>query len=594
MSSRRGGEKPVGANAAEDDGEWQVASRKSKNKTNSSAPKPGVSGAGRASGKTWAHTSESRTQPSWGSAKPQLPRKMPERSYMAPQPVIPPPLERGWNWQSRAGSSSSKGSEDGHKDKDKSVYDDYKDNADENYDDDKEDNSDIADDSEDELFSDEFDSDTSQKSHETRKKSRWFRKFFESLDNLTVEEINEPERQWHCPACQRGPGSIDWYRGLQPLMVHAKTKGAKRVKLHRELAKLLEEELHRRGTSVFPASELFGRWKGLKDEEKDHEIVWPPMVIIMNTRLEKDDGEKWIGMGNQELLEYFGSYAAVRARHSYGPQGHRGMSVLIFESSAGGYLEAERLHKHFSEQGTDRESWNRRQVLFHPGGERQLYGFMAVKEDIDFFNQHSQGKSRLKYELRSYQEMVVRQIRQMSEDNQQLNYLKIKVDKATRHSKTLEESFGIVSERLRKTMEENRIVKQRTKMQYEQTKEEMDFQEQFYKEQIRMIQEARDAKEEDFERLQQDEREKAKQSIENASNIEDTRQRTERMANFIKLQDKEMEVFEKKREEVFKIRDEKMAALKHRFYEEQCEIENECSAMLTKLMEEYTHIQDSS
>lgn len=53
----------------------------------------------------------------------------------------------------------------------------------------------------------------------------------------------------------------------------------------------------------------------------------------------------------------------------------------------------------------------------------------------------------------------------------------------------------------------------------------MDFQEQFYKEQIRMIQEARDAKEEDFERLQQDEREKAKQSIENASNIEDTRQR---------------------------------------------------------------------
>lgn len=53
----------------------------------------------------------------------------------------------------------------------------------------------------------------------------------------------------------------------------------------------------------------------------------------------------------------------------------------------------------------------------------------------------------------------------------------------------------------------------------------MDFQEQFYKEQIRMIQEARDAKEEDFERLQQDEREKAKQSIENASNTEDIRQR---------------------------------------------------------------------
>ena len=64
-------------------------------------------------------------------------------------------------------------------------------------------------------------------------------------------------------------------------------------------------------------------------------------------------------MGNQELLDYFSSYAAVRARHSYGPQGHRGMSVLLFEASARGYFEAERLHKHFIEQRTDRDAWDR-------------------------------------------------------------------------------------------------------------------------------------------------------------------------------------------------------------------------------------------
>ena len=44
-------------------------------------------------------------------------------------------------------------------------------------------------------------------------------------------------------------------------------------------------------------------------------------------------------MGNQELLDYFGEYAATKARHSYGPAGHRGISVLIFESSAVGYME---------------------------------------------------------------------------------------------------------------------------------------------------------------------------------------------------------------------------------------------------------------
>jgi hypothetical protein len=96
-------------------------------------------------------------------------------------------------------------------------------------------------------------------------------------------------------------------------------------------------------------------------------------------------------MGNQELLDYFSGYAAVKARHSYGPQGHRGMSILIFESSARGYLEAERLHKHFAEQGTDRNAWDRRRVLFYQGGKRQLYGYMALKEDLDLFNQHSQG-----------------------------------------------------------------------------------------------------------------------------------------------------------------------------------------------------------
>lgn len=96
-------------------------------------------------------------------------------------------------------------------------------------------------------------------------------------------------------------------------------------------------------------------------------------------------------MGNQELLDYFSAYAAVRARHSYGPQGHRGVSVLIFEASATGYLEAERLHKHFTDQGTDKDAWCNRRVLYLPGGNRQLYGYMATKEDLEFFNKHCQG-----------------------------------------------------------------------------------------------------------------------------------------------------------------------------------------------------------
>jgi hypothetical protein len=61
----------------------------------------------------------------------------------------------------------------------------------------------------------------------------------------------------------------------------------------------------------------------------------------------------------------------------------------------------------------------------------------------------------------------------MAEDNQQLIYLKNKVVKEQRHSEQLEKYCGIVAEKLRKTIEENRIVRQRTQMHHEQNKEEV-------------------------------------------------------------------------------------------------------------------------
>lgn len=75
--------------------------------------------------------------------------------------------------------------------------------------------------------------------------------------------------------------------------------------------------------------------------------------------------------------------------------------------------------------------------------------------------------------MRSYQEMVVREARQLTEKNQQLNYYMDKAEKEKKHSKVLAESFNILSEKLRKTMEENRIVRQRTRIQHEQNKEEV-------------------------------------------------------------------------------------------------------------------------
>lgn len=102
-------------------------------------------------------------------------------------------------------------------------------------------------------------------------------------------------------------------------------------------------------------------------------------------------------MGTNELRQYFSEYDTQKAKHSYGPNGHRGMSALIFEASAVGYMEAERLHKHFAAQGTDREAWNccNRGIagMFYEGGKRQLYGFLACKDDMENFNLHCQSMS---------------------------------------------------------------------------------------------------------------------------------------------------------------------------------------------------------
>ncbi|XWS16089.1 hypothetical protein CRYUN_Cryun34aG0055800 [Craigia yunnanensis] len=335
---------------------------------------------------------------------------------------------------------------------------------------------------------DDFDSDTSHKSHESHKNSKWFKEFFERMDALNIAEIDDT--LWHCPACQGGPGAIKWYRSIGDLIAHSKKKGARRVKLNRELAELLEGELRIKGTSIALADQILGNWKGLKKDARDHEIVWPPMVVIMNTMSSIFKDGKCVGMGSQELLEHFSSYPALKAQHSYGPQGHRGLSVLTFESSAIGYLEAERLNRNFVEQGLDRFAWNSCSDVVLPGGERQLYGFMAVKEDLDIFNQHFQGKSKIKYELKSYQEAVLNEIKKMSED---------RLKEERKLEQTFEGSVKSLSRNLQQKMKDIHIFEQRVKLLYEQNKEEMDSQENFYEDKIKIL----EARVKELEKLQE-------------------------------------------------------------------------------------------
>lgn len=336
---------------------------------------------------------------------------------------------------------------------------------------------------------------------------KWFQPFFSALKSLTPEQMTEHDRQWHCPACRGGVGAIDWYRGLQPLLTHSQTIRAKRVKLHRKFAKRLEEELRVRGagTSSTVAGK-FGKWKGLRDTDDSVNplVLWPPMVVVQNTQLELDEQDKWIGMGNPELLDHFKEYNPLKARHAYGPQGHRGMSIVLFADSPAGYYDAQRLDRAFREARRSRDDWYRQsKAIFEPGGQRILYGYMATKEDIELFNRHGRGKMLVKCEWKRLNEAVLQPMRKQDEEYQQVSWLRDKVQKAQEHSKELEKTVYVITRKLRLREEEIKEIQRRALEQDEKNRREMDDLEKFYQDKVEQYEVGRSAQEQEEQKLRE-------------------------------------------------------------------------------------------
>ncbi|KAG8051258.1 hypothetical protein GUJ93_ZPchr0009g1195 [Zizania palustris] len=189
--------------------------------------------------------------------------------------------------------------------------------------------------------------------------------------------------------------------------------------------------------------------------------------------------------------------------------------------------------------------------------------------------------------MRSYNEMVVTQMKQMSEDNQQLNYLKNKVVKTEQRSKAVEETLGVITQKLRETMEENIIVRNKAKEKHLEYEKEMKFQEKFFHDQIERIHKATEEKESRFEKLLQEERSKARQSDVDSGSSEDRKLRKEQIERFIDCQVKDVEQFEAERDKLIKLHEEKRVTLKMEYMAKEVELEKDLDAALTLVMDKH-------
>ncbi|GBG78421.1 hypothetical protein CBR_g26449 [Chara braunii] len=292
---------------------------------------------------------------------------------------------------------------------------------------------DEAEDEDNELEASDVDIDEDDEWEITEDEHRCYEKkfyggFMESLRKMDTDRFDSSSCEGCCPVCK----TVDHFVKLSSFEQHAKTKKSRR-RAHQAFAiaiARLREARAKEGSSskLSSAAQI---WRSL-EASADVQIVWPPWVIVQNTRKDKDASGKWVGMGSNELRPLFKQYVIEKEKHSYGPDGHRGMSALEFESTPAGYLAALDLDEHFRNEGKGRKEWeSARRVLSgsvnNDGSQKNLFGYLATEKDITEFNRHCSGKKNqraIKYNMVSRREMVIEPQRCKDEESRNIDELK--------------------------------------------------------------------------------------------------------------------------------------------------------------------------
>ncbi|XP_058084407.1 protein SUPPRESSOR OF GENE SILENCING 3 [Magnolia sinica] len=228
--------------------------------------------------------------------------------------------------------------------------------------------------------------------------SKMLNEYASHRNNYLENGKNGPLR---CLACDRD--SKD-YADVHGLIMHAynSQNAALRVDhlgLHKALCVLMGWN-YAKGPDSSKAYESFSASEA--EANKEDLIIWPPIVIIHNTKTGRKKDGRVEGLGNKEMdnkLKELG-FSGGKSKSMYGRDGHMGITVVKFTSSQSGLKEAERLAEFFEKDKHGRRGWAHAQAsqlgeddeqnpnlvkVDEKTGEKKriFYGYLGTSSDLD-------------------------------------------------------------------------------------------------------------------------------------------------------------------------------------------------------------------
>ncbi|KAJ7548047.1 hypothetical protein O6H91_08G115200 [Diphasiastrum complanatum] len=210
-----------------------------------------------------------------------------------------------------------------------------------------------------------------------------------------------------------------------------------------------------------------------EESAEDSCIVWPPVVIIENTRLAKDPKtRKFTGLDNEEVRTFLKGVSSVeysRVMAVYDFRGHKGKTLVTFPGNDLGYINAQTLNDCLQRIGRGREQWIKvmpvdssnfegwdTEDLLTEDGKRILYGYLARPKDMEHVDPHK--KHVKKWSVENLEEKVHRPARQRNQDAEKAEArrkeLEQVVEEAANHLQNEKTGVDMLKEALNKINKE--------------------------------------------------------------------------------------------------------------------------------------------